>query len=642
MQNVTNFINLLGENYYLDFIIQPYAEEVDYEKHFVLVHYQDKKYYEQTHEYIQVRQNEIINEAKSLFQKSISDIYLEVSKRKNEEIEKFLNFNIQAAKMKLNVLKNDFYVENDKSRYCAILYDDADTQTLETFFSKRDYSSTTTNIEIKSIIQKLNSDDNPKNLLPFNTSDYFLEFHIQRFKLLSFLPFKLFHIGHRFVFELEKIKDLSPVGKLKKAKLKVEQSQPVSTMNKKDTYFDKFCELIDDYTILKKSTATGVMVDLEDCIKRIKSETLLELQEKGVNRNDHLEFKINEIEKQDYSKNADISYIQKWLNEYKISIEDIFSRNYRGNEIEAVIDRHYNDMDKFSPEKDKALQVQTDFYFYFCKHYADELIAYFNSKKENKETSISTKQPLPMKPFKDEYLTVFCKEISDERAVKECCFDLVYEGIVHYVPYLETEIIENLLLLGNDKRDDYLNFAIDKIKKTPFVDKEKFNIDKWLKKYNVSINEFPNFSNEELKHWLNRYYNGYSETPHDLDFILDIQIDFYCYGAMIEANKMIDFLESKKINATSNSIDNTTETENTNQLTVNQSIILLDKLGVFSADTFENKPNTKKAKLISQLLGKNEKNVKTAIEKLELKKSELGAGYQRDIDKIERILNNLE
>ncbi len=642
MQNVTNFINLLGENYYLDFIIQPYAEEVDYEKHFVLVHYQDKKYYEQTHEYIQVRQNEIINEAKSLFQKSISDIYLEVSKRKNEEIEKFLNFNIQAAKVKLNVLKNDFYVENDKSRYCAILYDDADTQTLETFFSKRDYSSTTTNIEIKSIIQKLNSDDNPKNLLPFNTSDYFLEFHIQRFKLLSFLPFKLFHIGHRFVFELEKIKDLSPVGKLKKAKLKVEQSQPVSTMNKKDTYFDKFCELIDDYTILKKSTATGVMVDLEDCIKRIKSETLLELQEKGVNRNDHLEFKINEIEKQDYSKNADISYIQKWLNEYKISIEDIFSRNYRGNDIEAVIDRHYNDMDKFSPEKDKALLVQTDFYYYFCKHYADELIAYFNSKKESKETSISTKQPLPMKPFKDEYLTVFCKEISDERAVKECCFDLVYEGIVHYVPYLETEIIENLLLLGNDKRDDYLNFAIDKIKKTPFVDKEKFNIDKWLKKYNVSINEFPNFSNEELKHWLNRYYNGYSETPHDLDFILDIQIDFYCYGAMIEANKMIDFLESKKINATSNSIDNTTETENTNQLTVNQSIILLDKLGVFSADTFENKPNTKKAKLISQLLGKNEKNVKTAIEKLELKKSELGAGYQRDIDKIERILNNLE
>ena len=110
MQNVTNFINLLGENYYLDFIIQPYAEEVDYEKHFVLVHYQDKRYYEQPHDYIQKRQNEIINNIKSLYHKSISEIYLEVSKKENNEIEKFLNFNIQAVKIKLNVLKNDFYL----------------------------------------------------------------------------------------------------------------------------------------------------------------------------------------------------------------------------------------------------------------------------------------------------------------------------------------------------------------------------------------------------------------------------------------------------------------------------------------------------------------------------------------------------
>ena len=473
MQNVTNFINLLGENYYLDFIIQPYAEEVDYEKHFVLVHYQDKKYYEQTHEFIQIRQNEIINDAKTLFQKSISDIYLEVSKRRNEEIEKFLNFNIQAAKVKLNILKNDFYVENDKSRYCAILYDDADTQTLETFFSKRDYSNTTTNIEIKSIIQKLNSDDNPKNVLPFNTSDYFLEFHIQRYKLLSFLPFKLFHIGHRFVFELEKIKDLSPVGKLKKAKLKVEQSQPVSTMNKKDTYFDKFCELIDDINVLGKSTALGVMIDLQLCLKEIKSETLAELQEKGVNRNDHLEFKINEIDKRSYAKNADFNYIKKWINEYQINLTDLFNNSIQDNPIYKMINTHYKDMEKFSQETDKVYYLQLDFYQYFCKYYADELIEYFKSKMTISETNII-------------------------------------------------------------------------------------------------------------------------------------------------------------------------ETENANQLSVNQAIILLDKLGVFSADTFENKPNTKKAKLISQLLGKNEKNIKTAIEKLELKKSELGAGYQRDLDKVQQLLNNLE
>ena len=56
MQNVANFIKLLGENYYLDFIIDPNSEEVSYERHFILVHYQDKNYYEITFEQIKIRQ----------------------------------------------------------------------------------------------------------------------------------------------------------------------------------------------------------------------------------------------------------------------------------------------------------------------------------------------------------------------------------------------------------------------------------------------------------------------------------------------------------------------------------------------------------------------------------------------------------
>lgn len=641
MQNVTDFINLLGENYYLDFIIQPYAEEVDYEKHFVLVHYQDKKYYEQTHEYIQIKQNEIIHNAKSLFQKSISEIYLEVSKRKNEEIENFLNLNIKAVKVKLNILKNDFYIENDNSRYFAILYDDADPQTLETFFSKRDYSTTSTNLEIRSVIQKLNS-GNIKSPLPYYDSDFFIEFHLQRFKLLCSLPFKLFHIAQKFIIELEKIKELSPVAKLKKAKLEVEQSQSLSTMNKKDTYFDKFCEIIDDYTILKKSTAIGVMVDLEDCIKRIKSETLFELQNKGDNRNDYLDYLINEIEKQDYSKNADVSYIQKWLDEYKITIEEIFNRDYRNNSIEAVIDRHYNDMDKFSPEKDKAHTVQLDFYFYFCKHYADELIAYFNSKKDKKQANSITKIQEPMKPFKDEYLNAFCKEISNERDIYQSTFIQCYDfGIRNFTEKLKSEINENILILPSEKISHYIDFVEDKIKETPYFSVPSNSLNKWIDKYNLQDLEFPYLGNKELKQLISMSINFHHLTEEDRELMEDIQIDFYCYAAMLEANKMIDFLQTKK-SKPSIMTENSKEEESTNQLSVNQAIILLDRLGLFSSTMLENLPNTKKAKLISQIIGKNDKNIKTAIEKLELKPNEIKPNHQKDIDKIERILNNLE
>ncbi|HBK83515.1 MAG TPA: hypothetical protein DDZ41_07940 [Flavobacterium sp.] len=66
MQSVTNFINLFDGDYYLDFIIEPNLEEIYFEQHFVLVHYQDKRYYKQSHDYIQKKQNEIINFVKKI------------------------------------------------------------------------------------------------------------------------------------------------------------------------------------------------------------------------------------------------------------------------------------------------------------------------------------------------------------------------------------------------------------------------------------------------------------------------------------------------------------------------------------------------------------------------------------------------
>ena len=639
MQNVTNFINLLGENYYLDFIIEPYAEEVDFEKYYLLVEYQNKYFYELQLDLIKIKQSDIVNKAKEIYKKSLSDLYLEVSKLNKGEIEKLLNFHVQAIKLNLKTLKDDFYIYENKSRYFSILIDQYETICFDRKRKKEDLIDVFDfGSEMYSVFRRIDPNDYLYNIEDTD-SIYNIEVHCNRQICLSILPFKLFEIGKQFIFELEKIKSMN------NEDFKNDTTNSLSQSNKKDTYFDKFCELIDDYTILKKSTAIGVMVDLEDCIKRIKSETLLELQEKGINRNDHLDFKINEIEKQNYLKDANISYIQKWLDEYEISIEDILCRNYRNNNIEAFIDRHYNDMDKNSPEKDKALLVQTDFYFYFCKLYADELIAYFNSKKDNKETTISTKQTLPMKPFKDEYLTAFCKEISNEREIYQSPFIQCYDyGIKNFTEYLKSEINENLLILPSDKITPYIDFIEDKIKNTPYFEVNNTILDKWIKKYNLQNLEFPFIENKEVKQLISLSVNFHHLTEEEKNLMEDIQIDFYGYAAMIEAKKIIDHIESKKSNSnnTSNKIENTPKEENTNQLSVNQAIILLDRLGFFSSATIENLPNTKKAKLISQMLGKNEKNIKTAIEKLETKPSKLNPNYQNDIDKVERILNNLE
>ena len=78
------------------------------------------------------------------------------------------------------------------------------------------------------------------------------------------------------------------------------------------------------------------------------------------------------------------------------------------------------------------------------------------------------------------------------------------------------------------------------------------------------------------------------------------------------------------------------------QLTANQSIILLDKLGFFTHSDIENLPQTKQANIISQITGLNEKNINKRISKLEQNQKEISKNYQKDIDKINKILDDLE
>ncbi|WP_418262790.1 hypothetical protein [Flavobacterium faecale] len=463
MQAVSSFIKLLGKNYYSDFIININSEYVDFDKYIMLVKLNGTYFYELSTSEILIRRKEIINNIKEHYQDALNEVSTILLSQDPLKLNSYIELNVKAIKLHLNILKDDFYIDSNKSRYYSVIEDNPQLIDLETIYQENSKKAELLDdIEIdKKIYEVVYSSDFKKV-----ESFYYLGFLYQRSKALSILPFSLFYIGQQFILELYKVKSLND-----KEQINI-NTVPKSQM--KDTYFDKFCELIDDINVLDKYTAIGVMIDLQHCIKEIKSETLAELQEKGVNRNDHLEFKINEVEKRSYAKNANINYIQKWIDEYQISLTDLFSNSIQDNPIYIMINTHYKDMEKFSQETDKVYYLQLDFHQYFCKYYADELIEYFKSKMTTKKSIIET------------------------------------------------------------------------------------------------------------------------------------------------------------------------EAETANQLSVNQAVILLDRLGLFSSSKLENLPNTKKAKLISQLIGKNEKNIKTAIEKLELKPSEIKPNYQKDLDKIQQLLNNLE
>ena len=327
---------------------------------------------------------------------------------------------------------------------------------------------------------------------------------------------------------------------------------------------DKYCVLLNK-EVWEDYSAYGILVDLKHYLPQLKSEILLNSLDYDNNKKTkYLDYIINEILNCTCNFKFNDNSLNEWLIMFNITLADVVNSKKYQEDFFQYLDLNFSFYVPSNDDlpKDKIISLQNDFMQYFCKIYAMEVIKFCNDNKPEKTHLIKQTNNIK-KPFKDEYLKEFCKSISNDKQIYETCFDLVYEGIIHFVPYFENEIMENLLLLKTGKKDDYLNFAIDTVKKTEFSDYNEKVIEKWLEKYNSPVAEFPHFNNENLKHWLKRYYNGYADDPKDYDYILDVQIDFYCYAAGLEAQKMIAFLESKK-STTSKNIE--TQTESTEKI----------------------------------------------------------------------------
>ena len=375
MHSINSFINLLGKNYYSDFLINVNTEVIDLDSYSILVRYNSTYYYELNNTEILLKRNELISTIKEQFQQALSEVYSMLLSQDQVKLNSYLELNIKTVKSHLNTLKKDFYIDSNQSRYYSVLEDNPTMQDLDIIYQdnlrKEDF-------ELDKNVYEIIDNSNFKKV----ESLYFLGFLYHRYKTLSFIPFSLFQIGKQFLIELDKIRLLN------EGKVNEDSNISKNQSKMKDTYFSKFCEMIDDIDILSKSTAFGVMIDFQQCIKEIKSETLSELLEKGDNKNDYLDFKINEVEKQSYSKNADINFIKKWIDKYQFRLTDLFNNSIQDNPIYILISSHYKELEKYSEETLNVYYLQLDFYQYFCKHYADELIAFFESRK-NKVASNS-------------------------------------------------------------------------------------------------------------------------------------------------------------------------------------------------------------------------------------------------------------
>ncbi len=414
-----------------------------------------------------------------------------------------------------------------------------------------------------------------------------------------------------------------------------------------NTYLNLLCEQLDNQHPQDKSTANSFYFRFKyEIIPPLKSEissNLLALSKED--KIEYLEFIINEIESKGYFKNCDISTIQKHLEKYKVNLQDILDfKIIQTNRTfcNKVFDIHYKYF-QGSEEGQIAYSVQEDFINYFCSYVADDIIKLCNMKLDKLQPKTPLAQPQQSNAIVNTYLNEFCNSISNDREIYDVCFMQLYKlRITHFTPYLKDEILLNILNLDEQKKATYLNYVLNQVSNTPYALDTSIKISSWLKTYSVSMDDYPYFKEGKIYKDLNTFTNGNYEVP-NRNNIVDMQYDFYGYAARLEAEEIITFTKSYLNNNTSQvTIETDIKETKPRQLTTNQAVILLDKLGVLNSNYLGNLPNTKKANIVSLLIGKNEKNTKTAIESLEKKQSDLSSGYSSDIDKVQAILDKLE
>ena len=268
---------------------------------------------------------------------------------------------------------------------------------------------------------------------------------------------------------------------------------------------ERFCELLDDNLPLDNSSAISFYHKIHrECMPKLKSEiskNLVPLSDGS--KKDYLDYAISEIESQDYIKDVKVQSLEEHFQRHNVDFEKVteilrFEFDKIDPKVYRLLESNYKSFETYSQEKDEAYLFQNDFVNFVCSFCAEIVIG--DCKKKYPKPIEIPKPVKPNLPFDREYLNVFCEVISDERELNTTSLMMLFDtSLTHFGPYLEKEVRENLLKLENEKKNIYLDYAIDVIEKTPFATQDKDYISKWLKEYNSSVENFPENISEELK-----------------------------------------------------------------------------------------------------------------------------------------------
>ncbi len=241
----------------------------------------------------------------------------------------------------------------------------------------------------------------------------------------------------------------------------------------------------------------------------------------------------------------------------------------------------------------------------------------------------------------NKYRDYFCKLLEDTSLSDTTALEFL-TNLKQCTDKFKLEILENLVnFKTTDEKNSYRKLIVEKINNNyQNWDNKISDIHPYLNRFNISeqelIKNYEHIKNPDFNTLLDTLYKDEkrgSVLGNEIYHTSFIFTEFFKKYYYREITTLLEEQTEESVKPVYNS--------KLKQLTANQIVLLLDRVGVFNSPGIEDAPKTKKADLVSQITGLHSKNLKKCIENLEKLPKEQGVNYQKDIDKIDQILASL-
>ncbi|MDV7187634.1 hypothetical protein R3X25_10110 [Lutibacter sp. TH_r2] len=313
-------------------------------------------------------------------------------------------------------------------------------------------------------------------------------------------------------------------------------------------YLDLYCRRIDFNEFYKLSTADNLF-ELQYQLQNLKSEILENKMSLGENALDYLKYVILQIRKwSEECGEENIKKINGFLDKYNTSLEDVLNFNISNDEFRLLFNKR---MDVNDVDNDIVTTINVNFNSYFSNYYSELVIEFVEDLLNNKSIKLKTKKEsiqLAKNTVEKNYVLNFGDKLSryDNLAIEHNYFSYHNMYLLNYIDIVKEEIESRILELEPIKIQFYIDKVEEDIKSSGFQLIKTTILDKYVKKYNINVEELPEVNNKELEKIL-KINDYYQQIPYkEFSEIEFIQEQFYLYALKIETDKLLEHINSLK------------------------------------------------------------------------------------------------